>query len=98
MFVDDIVADADVDRDGDAEAVGVGEDADVGVRKVVCDDSPADVFSQAKVEVGGLGGQLVQLAGFSPEAEFAGADVARDAFGGGADAGEPRSRGSSRRR
>ena len=36
----------------------------------------------------GLGYPVVQLAGFPPKTEFAGADVASHAFGGGADARE----------
>ena len=37
---------------------------------------------------GGLADPVVEFAGFAPEAELAGADVASDALGGGADAGQ----------
>ena len=49
-------------------------------------DAPAEVFAQAERACGGLADPVVQLAGFPPQAELAGADVAGDAFGGGADA------------
>jgi hypothetical protein len=98
VFVEDVVADPDVDGDGDVGAPGGGVDAEVFVGEVGFVDAAADVFAEAFVAVGGVLDPGVEFAGFGPEAEFAGADVAGDAFGGGADAGEVRSRGWRRRR
>ena len=58
------------------------------MRIVAGGDAPADVLAQAQVLRGGLANPLVQFAGFRPQAELAGADVAVHALGGGTDAGQ----------
>ena len=56
------------------------------MRKSLTRDAAADVFAQPQALRGGLANPVVELAGLAPQSEFAAADVACDALGGGADA------------
>ena len=88
VLVDDILAKADMDRDGDAEAVSRGENARLAVRKVFFLDHASGGLAQADAIARGLRRGGVEAAGFVPETELAGADVARDALASLSDQGE----------
>src|ERR1022692_1096691 len=88
VLVNDVVADAHVHGHRHAGAPGGGENRKLAVRVAARIDAAADVFAEAERFGGGLPNPIVQLAGLAPETEFAGADVAVDAFGGGAEAGQ----------
>ena len=58
------------------------------MRVVAGIDAASDVFAEAERVGGSFANPVVQFTGFAPQAELAGAYVAIDAFGGGAEAGD----------
>ncbi len=88
VLVDDVVADARVYRGRHAAPVRRGKERKLAVREIAGFDAAADVLAQPQLLRRRLPDPFVQLAGFAPEPELAGADVAVHALGGGADAGQ----------
>src|SRR5207249_3212206 len=75
VLVDDVVTDAGVNGEGNTSAPGGGRDREIAVRVGAFVNAAADVFAEAERAGGGFADPVVQLAGFLPETEFAGADV-----------------------
>src|SRR5207245_3017164 len=82
MLVEYVVTAADVHGRRNGMTVSRREHAQVFVRIIACVDAAAGVLAQAQAERGGFGGPVVELSGFAPQAELAGANITRDAFGG----------------
>src|SRR5262249_18740906 len=88
VVMNDVVADAGMHRNRNAGTPRRGEEGKSGMGVAGAVDAAADVLAESERFCRGLADPVVQLAGLAPEAELAGTDVAVDAFGGGADAGQ----------
>src|SRR5207253_4647244 len=86
MLMNDVVTDAGMNGGRYRKTIARGEDTQVAMRPGALQYAAAYILAQAQRTGSRLRDPVVQFAGFTPQAKFSGADVARHAFGGGSDA------------
>src|SRR4029079_14826816 len=88
MLMQNVIENADVSRDGYAEAHAGCQYAEVLMRIVAFENVAADRLAQAHSAAGAFTHDIIDLARFAPQTEFAAANVARHTFARRADPGQ----------
>src|SRR6185437_10453600 len=88
MLVHNVVTETHMHGDRNRKPIRRGKYAEVAVGIRAVEDAATDVFSESQAQLSRFGNPVVEFGGFTPKAEFAGADIPSDAFGGFTDAGQ----------